>query len=101
MDKWLNIDDSDAIFNIRKQLPEELAQQLTDEEIEEVIDGIHDYLFEHGLLEEDSEDEAIEIDVDELAGHVSHKLKTETKEKITDSLLKLIIQAELDYSDFL
>jgi len=101
MDEWLEIDDSDAIQNIRKKLPKELLGLITDEEIEEVIDCIHDYFLENGFLEEESDDKTMEFDVDELFEYVSQKLMKSTKEKISDDHIKLMIDAELDYSDFL
>ena len=101
MDEWLDIDDSDAIQNIREKLPKELLGLITDEEIEEVIDCIHDFFLENGFLEEESSGEIVEFDEDELFEYVLQKLTKKTKEKISDSHIKLMINAELDYSDFL
>ena len=100
MEEWLDIDDSDAIQNIRKKLPEELIGLITDEEIEEVIDGVYDFFLENGFLEEES-NEIVKLDENEIFKHVSQRLNKKTKEKRSESHIKVMINAELDYSDFL
>ena len=101
MDEWLEIDDSDAIQNIRKKLPKELLESITDEEIEEVIDCIHDFFLENGFLEEESDEKMVKFNEDELFEYVLQMLTKDTKEKISNDHIKLMINAELDYSDFL
>ncbi|MCD7972162.1 MAG: hypothetical protein LUG18_05775 [Candidatus Azobacteroides sp.] len=96
---WLNPDDSKAISFIRKSLPEALAFRINDLQIEEVIDCVHEFYEEKGMLEEDNPEDSLEIDEEELFSYVYEHVDKELMKDLSAGDIRQIVEKELDYSD--
>lgn len=104
-DKVLEYDEDDSLRFIRENLPEEMQDEFTDDEINYVVDLIYDFYEEKGYLEEGDDDESeIEIDEDELLEYI-YKNTRKNKEIIgrdyTDEQIEAIVAGELAYCDTL
>lgn len=93
-------DEDDAVKFIQNYLPQELKNKFTNDEINYVIDIIYEFYEKKGLLDENvSDDEAIEIDEDELIEYVLKNTKKDKLSSFTAEEVTFIIQGELAYCE--
>jgi hypothetical protein len=95
-------DEDEAVKFIRRELPENVNMQYTDDEILYVIDIIWDYYEKEGLLELNSEltDEE-ELDVNDLTEYVKKQLARDKEFLMDPKDVGLIVKGELDYEESL
>lgn len=91
-------DEDKAVEFIRKEIPENVSQKFSDDEILEVIDIIWDYYENKGFLSlniEETEEE--QLDPDELIQYVKKTVKNDDVLMMDPKDIDLIVKAELDY----
>ena len=98
--KCLEYDDEAAIIFIQKKLPKEL--NISDDEIQYVLDVIYDFYESKGFLNEDT-DEEVEIVEEELLHYILKAVKKDEMdvEKLSEENVQLILDAEFEYSESL
>jgi hypothetical protein len=96
----LEYDDEAAIVFIQKKLPKEL--NISDDDIQYVLDVIYDFYESKGLLNEDT-DEEVEIVEEELLHYILKAVKKDEMdaEKLNEENVQLILDAEYEYSESL
>jgi hypothetical protein len=82
---------------ILSQLPSELKERFSRDEVTALLDDIADYFFESGLLESGSDE--VEIDLDEVAEGVCRKAREERGAEYRADDVFFIVQADLDYQE--
>ena len=95
----LSYDDDEAIKFILNYLPEEIKAKLTNDDITYIIDLIYEFYENKGFME-DSEDEDVEINEDELIDYVAANAK-KAGFKLSEDEIEAIVQGELSYCDSL
>ena len=98
--KCLEYDDEAAIIFIQKKLPKEL--NISDDDIQYVLDVIYDFYESKGFLNEDT-DEEVEIVEEELLHYILKAVKKDEMDadKLTEENVQLILDAEFEYSESL
>lgn len=96
----MEYDDDEAVRFIRKSLPQDIESDLSDDEINYVIDLIYDFYEEEGFFEEDDEDEIV-IDEDEIISYVTRNARKDKIRDFTDKQIEGIVAGELAYCDSL
>ena len=98
--KCLEYDDEAAIIFIQKKLPKEL--NISDDDIQYVLDVIYDIYESKGLLNDDT-DEEVEIVEEELLHYILKAVKKDEMdvEKLNEENVQLILDAEYEYSESL
>ena len=82
---------------IREQLPSDLKEQYSDEQLLWMLDAIAEYFFESGILETD--DDEVDIDIDTIAEHLCRQAKTEGQPDLDASEVRFVVEADLDYQE--
>lgn len=90
-------DDAEAVKYIQSHLPQEAQGQFTDDEVLYISDVIYDYYESNGFL---SEDEEVEIDMEELTEYVMKNSKRDHF-KFDPELVRWVVECELDYEESL
>ncbi len=93
----LVFDESEAIRFILNFIPEEDKKNLTEDDIQYVLDVIYDYYDSEGLIEDDNEtaDEA-SIDEEKMFDYIRNAVKKD-KMNINDEQIQLILEGEFEY----
>lgn len=99
-DKVLEYDEDDSVKFIQSNMPNELKGQLTDDDINYLVDLIYEYYEEKGYLEDDADDN-VEIDEEELINYVLKKSKEDNIKAFTYEQVEAVIDGELSYYDSL
>ncbi|SFK64022.1 hypothetical protein [Proteiniphilum acetatigenes] len=105
-DKVLEYDEDDSLRFIRENLPEEMQDEFSDDEINYIVDLIYDFYEEKGYLDEndDDDDSEVEINEDELLEYIgrnARKNKEVLGRDYTDEQIEAIVAGELAYCDTL
>ncbi|WP_294078866.1 hypothetical protein [Proteiniphilum sp. UBA5384] len=104
-DKVLEYDEDDSLRFIRENLPEEMKDAFSDDEINYIVDLIYDFYEEKGYLDEnEDEDSEIEIDEDELLSYIhgnARKNRDIIGRDYTDEQIEAIVAGELAYYETL
>ena len=82
---------------ILSQLPSDLKQRFTKEEILRLMDLIVEYYYESGVL--DLDDDEIEIDLEQVADAICKKAKKERLGDYQADEVFFVVQADLDYQE--
>ena len=85
------------ILFIREQLPSELKDKYSDEQLVWMLDAIAEYFFESGILETD--DDEVDIDIDTIAEHLCCQAKSEGLSDLDASEVRFVVEADLDYQE--
>ncbi|HTN69123.1 MAG TPA: hypothetical protein VLZ33_06645 [Dysgonamonadaceae bacterium] len=99
-DKVLEYDEDDSVKFIQSNMPNELKGQLTDDDINYLVDLIYEYYEEKGYLEDDADDN-VEIDEEELINYVLKNSKEDNIKAFTYEQVEAVIDGELSYYDSL
>jgi len=103
--KVLEYDEDDSLRFIRENLPEEMQDEFSDDEINYVVDLIYDFYEEKGYLDEnDDDDSEIEINEDELLEYIERNARKNREilgRDYTDEQIEVIVAGELAYCDTL
>ncbi|MCQ2213285.1 MAG: hypothetical protein MJZ36_06585 [Bacteroidaceae bacterium] len=93
-------DDAAAIEFIQNQLPQDLKDKFSEDELYYFLDVIYDYYATSGIFDSTpDQDGYIDIDLDEIVKFIQKKAKKEGMGEYEHDDLLLIIQAEMDYSE--
>ncbi len=91
-------DDARAVEYITSHLPQELREQLTEEQLYYFLDLIVEYYAQSGILDaEPDEDGYVDIDGEEVAAYIARKAKKEGIGEFSPEDLLFVVQAEMDY----
>jgi len=82
---------------ILSQLSSELKERFTKDDILGLMDFIVEYYFESGVL--DSNDDEVDIDLDEVAAFVCKRAKEEGTGSYDPADVFFVVQADLDYQE--
>lgn len=96
-------DENEVISRIRKALPNGVASSYSDDDLLNIVDMIWDYYELNGLLDvdNDTDDEEEPDIVAELNDYAKRMLKKDKACKVAPEHLPAIIEAELEYEDWL
>jgi len=102
-DDWLKYDESEAVNYIKEGLPEDVQAKVSDENINDIIEMMHDFYEAKGFLDDDVDDEneEFEIDINEMVEYISERSEKESLNHLSLDDIELIIQGELNYCDSL
>ena len=82
---------------IRKQLPNELKEKYTDDELLFIIDAIGTYFYTSGVLE--TNDEEVDIDLEVVSNYVCNEAKEEGEGPFDPQEVFFVVQADLDFQE--
>ena len=82
---------------IRGQLPSELKERYTDDQLLWMIDTLVDYYVESGVL--DTDDEEVEIDLEQVAAHVCRQAEAERLPALDPQDVFFVVEADLDFQE--
>jgi aspartate/tyrosine/aromatic aminotransferase len=82
---------------IREQLPGELKEKFTDNELLFMIDAIGTYFYTSGILE--SNDEEVDIDMEQVSDFVCKEAKEEGEGPFDAQEVFFVVQADLDFQE--
>lgn len=85
------------IVFIREQLPSDLKEQYTDEQLLWMLDTIAAYFFESGILE--SNDEEVDIDIDEVSDYLCKQAAVEGLPRLNADEVRFVVEADLDFQE--
>ncbi|WP_455109510.1 hypothetical protein [Porphyromonas sp.] len=97
-DEFDGYDDAASVAFIRNYIPQEMKELLSDDDIVYLVDLIYDYYESRGYMDEDlDEDEAIEVDEDELVEYVVRNARKDGVGKFEPEQIRFVVQGELEY----
>jgi len=82
---------------IREQLPQELKDKYSDEQLRWMLDAIVDYYIGSGVL--DSTDDEVDIDMEQAAKSVCRQAETDGIGGLRPDEVFFVVQADLDYQE--
>lgn len=82
---------------IREQLPLDLKEKYSDEQLSWMLGTIADYYVDSGML--DSGSEEVEIDLDKVSVHVCQMAEKEGRGKLDAQDVFFIVEADLDFME--
>ena len=91
-----DLDDENTIAYIRERLPLDLKEKFSDDEFYYFLDTIYDYYEKSRIL--DSDDEYIDIDINEIANYITKEAKKNGIGEFDPEDLFFIVEGELAYS---
>lgn len=91
-----DLDDEKTIAYIRGRLPQELKEKFSDDEFYFFLDTIYDYYDKSGIL--DSNDEYVDIDIDEIAKFIAKEAKKNNIGDFDPEELYFVVEGELAYN---
>lgn len=98
-EEFLPYDDDEAIKFIRNQIPQELKEKFSDDDLNYLIDLIYEFYDEKGFLNDD--DTEVDIDLDELTAYVVKQAKKDKVGVYTEEEIQFVVDAEIAYCDSL
>ena len=98
--KILEYDEDDSVKFIREQLPENMRGELSDDEINYIVDLIYEFYEERGFLNED-DDSDVEIDEEEVLSFVTDNARKDAIKNFTEEQIASIVAGEFAYCDSL
>lgn len=98
-EEFLPYDDDEAIKFIRNQIPQELKEKFSDDDLNYLIDLIYEFYEEKGFLNDD--DTEVDIDLDELTAYVVKQSKKDKVGIYTEEEISFVVDAEIAYCDSL
>lgn len=94
-----DLDDEKTIAYIRERLPQDLKEKFSDNEFYFFLDTIYDYYDKSGIL--DSNDEYVDIDIDEIAKFIAKEAKKNNIGDFDPEELYFVVEGELAYNGIL
>ena len=91
------VENQQELAYIRSQIPADLKEELSDNDILYMMDAIVDYYYSSGILEGD--DEEVDIDMEEVAEYVCAQAKKDSVGTFDPKDVFFIVQADLDYQE--
>jgi hypothetical protein len=94
---FMPYDDEEAIKFIRNQIPQELKDKFSDDDLCYIVDLIYEFYEEKGYLNDDEEE--VDIDLDELTAYVVKQAKKDKVGVYTEDEIHFVVDAEIGYCD--
>ena len=94
---WDQEENKREIVFIREQLPSDLKEQYSDEQLLWMLDTIAAYFFESGILE--SNDEEVDIDIDEVSDYLCKQAAVEGLPRLNADEVRFVVEADLDFQE--
>lgn len=99
-DMDLAYDEDDSAKFIQSSMPDVLKGQLSDDDINYLVDLIYEYYEDKGYLNDDADDD-IEIDEEDLVKYVFKNAKSDNIKSFTIQQIEAVIEGELSYCETL
>jgi hypothetical protein len=96
---FMDYDDDEAILFIRNQLPQEMKEKFSDDDLNYLIDLIYEYYEKKGFLND--EETEVDIDLDELTAYVIKNAKKNKVGTYSEDEIHFIVDGEIAYCDSL
>ena len=93
-------DEEDSVKFIQSSMPDELKGQLSDDDINYLVDLIYEYYEDKGYLSDDADDD-IEIDEEDIINYVFKNAKADNIKAYTIEQVEAVIENELSYCETL
>lgn len=92
--------DADVVAYVREQIPQELKEKFSDDELYYFHDLVEDYLAESAVFEAEPDEEGfVDIDIEDIAKHLQKVAKKEAMGNYELEDLLRIVDAELFFCD--
>jgi hypothetical protein len=98
-DDFLDYDEDEAIRFIRNELPQEMKEKFSDDDLNYIVDLIYEFYEEKGYLND--EETEVDIDLDELTAYVIKNAKKDKVGVYTEEEIHFVVDAEITYCDSL
>ena len=82
---------------IREQLPSDLKELYTDDQLVWMLDTIATYFYESGILE--SNDDEVDVDIDEVSDYLCRQAGAEGMPKLQADEVRFVVEADLDFQE--
>lgn len=93
-------DDARAIAYIRQELPQELKELFTDDDLYYFLDLLVEYYADSDVLDQQPDaDGYVEVDTEKVADYLAKQAKKEKYGDFKPEDLLFVVQAQLDYED--
>jgi hypothetical protein len=96
---FMEYDEDAAILFIRNQLPQEMKEKFSDDDLTYIIDLIYEFYDSKGFLSD--EEKSVEVDLDELTAFVVKNAKKDKVGNFSDEEVQFIVDAEIAYCETL
>lgn len=96
---FMEYDEDAAILFIRNQLPQEMKEKFSDDDLTYIIDLIYEFYDSKGFLSD--EEKSVEVDLDELTAFVVKNAKKDKVGNFSDDEVQFIVDAEIAYCETL
>ncbi|MDD2244643.1 MAG: hypothetical protein VB024_00795 [Dysgonamonadaceae bacterium] len=94
-------DEDDSVKFIQANLPKEMQNVFSDDEINYIVDLIYEFYDVEGYFDGDDDDSEVEINEEELLNFVIKNAKKDAIRDFTDEQIEAIVAGELSYCDSL
>jgi hypothetical protein len=95
-DDLLEFDDDAAMAFIINYIPKELKEKVSEDDVEYILDVIYDFYDSHGLIDEDSTEEA-SIDEEEMLEYVMKAIKKDKVVNLSPEEVQCLLDGEYQY----
>ncbi len=93
-------EDAFIVSYIQNNLPAEVSERVSEEDLYYILDVAEEYFAESGVLEGEGDEEGyIEVDLEAAAKYVADKAKQENKTTYAIDDLELIIELQLSFGE--
>lgn len=82
---------------IREQLPSDLKELYTDNQLVWMLDTIATYFYESGILE--SNDDEVDVDIDEVSDYLCKQAVAEDLPMLNADEVRFVVEADLDFQE--
>ena len=82
---------------IRKQLPQEMKDKYSDEQLLWMLDEIVEYYVSSGVL--DTNDDEIDIDMEKVAAYVCEQSLKQGRGELDPQEVSFVVEADLDFQE--
>jgi hypothetical protein len=93
----LEYDEDEAVRFIRDQLPQELKETFSDDEINYIIDLMYEFYDVKGYLND--EEQEVDVDLDELTAFVIKNAKKDKVGSFSEDAIQFVIDGEIAYCE--
>ena len=100
IDEEILMDDEEnrrEIAFIREQLPSELKEKYSDDDLLYMLDAISEYFYSSGILE--SNEDEVEIDMEVISDHVCKQAKADGVGPYDAQEVFFVVEADLDFQE--
>lgn len=93
-------DDARAVAFIQQQLPQELKEKFSEEQLYYFLDLIADYYATSGVLDATPDkDGYVDVDIEKMATELSNQAAKEKMGVFTPEEISFVIEAEMDFAE--